>query len=390
VCRLLLRDPELRRLLAGHAVFDRGARPHSTPASVPNYRVNFRDLDLQEIAARQVLRQFPLDFQPIHQDDETTVHLVIVGFGPMGQDLALHAGRIGHFANGVPKDRRIRITVVDGDAKTKVDEFRTRHPKVDKVYDFLVPEADPTAPTFLTTLDDLSRESRERKELLTYAICFEKESMANDRENLQIGIDLSRLTKDRPVQTLIYQSTRCGFAALFPAEAGGPALNTRLHAFGMIEEIYSWDVLLHESEDQVARAVHEVYAEYRRREKVIVDTWDVLPDGFKESNRHAADHIPVKLRALGYHDAPLQPGRSRIEDFSDEDVHLLAQMEHRRWCAERWLAGWEHGPETIRAKKISKDLVEWGDLTPEEQKKDYEQIHAIPEVLHGVGRGIYR
>lgn len=73
--------------------------------------------------------------------------------------------------------------------------------------ELLAHDADPTAPTSRAILNQVSRESRLRKELLTYAICFKKSALADDRENLQIGIQLSHLTKDRPVQTLIYQST---------------------------------------------------------------------------------------------------------------------------------------------------------------------------------------
>jgi predicted dinucleotide-binding enzyme len=377
------RDQELRRLLADQAVFGRR----------PGFRVHFRDLDLHETAARQALRQHPLDFQPIRETDETTVHLVVVGFGSMGECLALHAARIGHFANSVTTGRRMRITVIGRSAALRAAQLRQRCAKIDHVCELAAQDADPTAAACLTTLDELSRQCKDRHELLTYAVCLETGPAADDRENLRIGMELGRIARDRAVQTLIYQSTRGGFAALFPPGSGGPGKNDRVHAFGMVEDIYSWDVLLHESEDQVARALHKDYVKHRVEAgdpATMHPGWDDLQEHFQESNRHAADHIPIKLRALGYHDAPLQPQRTRIQQFTDEQVLLLARMEHQRWCAERWFDGWEYGPETIRSQKISKDLIEWEKLSPEEQKKDFEQIRAIPEVLFRVGRGIYR
>jgi hypothetical protein len=389
VCRLLLRDSELRHVLAKEQLFAANSAATARDAK-PHYRVNFGDLNLQATAARQVFRRYPLDFEHIRHSDETTVHVVIAGFGPMGQEFALHSVRIGHFANSVTKRCKVRITVVDGDASGKMDEFRSRYPQFESLCDVEVQDADPRLPALLATLDDRSRDAKEREELVTYAICFESEGMADDRNNLRIGLELASLTEKRSVQTLIYQSTRCGLAALFPPEIAMTGKNHRLHAFGMIEDIYSWDVLLHEGEDRLARVIHEVYVKNRSGSETTAVPWELLSDEFKESNRHAADHIYSKLRALGYHDAPLEAGRVRIEQFSESEMLLLAQLEHLRFCAERRLDNWRYGTETIRSEKISKDLVDWDELPEEERKKDYEQISAIPSLLFGIGRGIYR
>jgi len=388
VCRLMVRDSELRRLLEEGSLFGPGTRSSTTEAS--NYLVNFRDLTLQDTAARQALRRHPLDFESIGKDDATLVHLVIAGFGPMGQSLALHAARIGHFANGVTRNLRIRITVVDRDAKARSEVFRELYSKIDNVCEFRFHEADRNEPAFLKTLDEKSLDTGDPKVLVTFAVCFETGSTPDDCENLRIGMEIARrVSPSRPVQTLIYQSTRSGFAALFPPDPEPSRNKQRLRAFGMIEDIFTWDTLLHESEDQLARALHEDYARKHPPKDKPAEAWENLPEAMKDSNRHAADHIPTKLRALGYQDAPLELGKVPIEQFKPEEIDLLSQMEHLRWCAERWLDGWEYGPETIREKKINKCLVKWDQVSPEDQKKDHEQIRAIPYVLRGIGRAIY-
>jgi hypothetical protein len=152
-------------------------------------------------------------------------------------------------------------------------------------------------------------------------------------------------------------------------------------------------VLLHETEDALARALHEAFRRARARDGVpdaANPPWDDLGDGLKDSNRQAADHVAVKLRAIGYHDEPLRAGGPRIEQFSEDETLLMAQMEHLRWCAERRLDGWTHGEVTDQARKVNSNLVPWDRLSPGEQKKDPEQIAAIPAALHRVGRGIYR
>lgn len=378
ICRLLVRDSKMRQLLAQRQVFEWGA---SAAGPTPDYRVHFHDLDLHDTAARQALRQFPLDFEPIRASDKTRVHVVIVGFGPMGEAMALQVARIGQFANGTPS-RKTRITVVDIDATTRVAEFRKRYRKFNEVCELNVHDLDPVSSSFTADFGLLLQPGA-ANELQTIILCKESATTVNDRENLRLGLELVSLTDQGRRQLLTYQSTRNGYAALLPTTA--IATSRRLHAFGMIEDLHSWSILLHESEDKIARAIHEDYVKHHGG-----DSWETLPETFKESNRHAADHVPVKLRGLGYHDAPLQPGVPRIEKFSDPEKLLMAKMEHERWCTERWLDGWEYGPETNRKLKISKDLVSWERLLPHEQKKDFEQIEALPKILHQIGRGIYR
>jgi hypothetical protein len=205
VCRLLITDYELRSLLADESLFPAvsGADRDELRS---RYRINFGDLNLHDTAARQCLRIHNLDFEPIRSEDETTVHLIVSGFGPMGQSLALHAARIGHFSNAATRERRLRITVVD-DAETAFSRFRQQFSKVDDICDLRFRPADRT-PGLVNDLDQLSADAAENKTLVTYAVCLEKEQTADDRQNLEIGLQLSSLTSRRPVQTLIYQGTR--------------------------------------------------------------------------------------------------------------------------------------------------------------------------------------
>jgi hypothetical protein len=380
VCRLLLHDPKLRATLNKESLF-----PHTGK----NYHVNLNDLDLEDTAARQTLRQHPLDFEPIHEDSDIQVHLVVIGFGQMGQSMALHAARIGHFANEVgAHQKRLRITVVDSEPAAW-HRFEADYPNLSKVCDAGFVAQDLNEAGFVAAMAALGPADDKRASLVTYAICLEND----DQTNLRLGLELSKQVANRPAQVLIHQTSRNGFAALFPAEGRGAELNPRVQAFGMEEDVFSWDVLLHESEDKLAQALHKDYRE-KQAAKGVPDkenpVWDNLDEGLKESNRQAADHFPAKLRALGYHDAPLTQEKRRHERFAEKDLLLLAKMEHVRWCAERWLDGWKLGAERNRKEKISDCLVLWEKLPPDKQRIDPEQIEAMVEILHSAGRGIYR
>jgi DNA primase len=63
--------------------------------------------------------------------------------------------------------------------------------------------------------------------------------------------------------------------------------------------------------------------------------WQHLPETNRDANRHAADHAAVKHRL----DAALSTNADR-----DTVLARLAETEHRRWCAEKFLGGWEPLP----------------------------------------------
>ena len=64
--------------------------------------------------------------------------------------------------------------------------------------------------------------------------------------------------------------------------------------------------------------------------------WSQLPEVFREANRNQAYHVAVKLRVLGY-DPPtnLPPRDLRL---TQQELALIAELEHRRWLAEKRLA----------------------------------------------------
>ena len=377
LCRLLIKDPRTRQLLSEESLLsDAGG----------SYRVNFGDLDEYETSARQALRLYQLDFQPIGQHDDTVVHLVIIGLGAMGQSLALHTARIGHFANEVGRSILPLVTVVDTAAQPIWPSFAASYPSVNKacVIDFKA--LDPSQPTFIADVAALAAAAGTGTQLVTYGICFPDD----DERNLRVGLELARALAGRPVQILIHQSTRCGFAALFPTEGDGPRGPAQPRPFGMREDLFAWDVLLHESEDAVAAALHEDWRQVQRKKGVAEPEWSLLSDNLKDSNRQAADHIAVKLRAIGYHTAPLRPNQPRIDGFDDAQTLLLAKMEHQRWWAERCLSGWQCGQVRDREKKISPYLAPWDQLPPDVQENDISQVKAIPRVLKLAGLGIYR
>jgi hypothetical protein len=171
----------------------------------------------------------------------------------------------------------------------------------------------------------------------------------------------------------------------------------QLHAFRMINSTCRRAVILNESQDILARAIHEAYVNKQWREgqrapeNANLVAWEMLPEEMKDSNRQQADHIAVKLRAIGYSAHPVSRDESTAFEFTTEEVELLAEMEHRRWHAERLLAGWSYDPGTRDLeRKTNPYLVDWEQLP--EQIKDYDRhtVREIPAFLAKAGFEIRR
>jgi len=168
----------------------------------------------------------------------------------------------------------------------------------------------------------------------------------------------------------------------------------RIRPFGMLEEVCNRDTLEGPEIENLARSLHE---DYVRRESLrgqggsSLKSWADLPEDLRRSNYHAADHFAIKLRALGLTIAGPGEKAGEVPVLDPADIEVLARMEHRRFCAERFLAGWRCDPRPKDpVNKTNPTLVPWDQLPESEKDKDREQVRTIPQVLAGAGRPVRR
>ncbi|HEX4088661.1 MAG TPA: DUF1003 domain-containing protein [Trebonia sp.] len=115
--------------------------------------------------------------------------------------------------------------------------------------------------------------------------------------------------------------------------------------------------------------------------------WDDLPEEFKESNRAQARQIGEKLAVIG---CLMVPAFDPTLDFAfrDDEVQLLARLEHERWLQERTAQGYEVGP--ARYGRVRPDLVPWERLSDEARAMNIQAVRRIPDMLDRVGFQILR
>ena len=349
------------------------------------------------------------------------VHLVIAGFGKMGQALAVEAIRVCHYANGA----KTRITVIDTDIAREKDKFVSHFSICDEAGRRLLPDVDidfvadslesPRTNAFLKAL------YRDEKQIPTVAICFSDVDKA-----LSAALALPVEIKKSDIPVLIRQEGHTGLRALKERfeetrNADGVHIWKNIHYFGGLDE-YVHDESDNERMAMLLNAVYTSHvlapealdaaiAECRERgtESLEAFFWANQRETFRWSSRYRAAALVERLRGFGY--ALRRPGGARRGEamfpvlsnpdgrgvkrmidglrretaFPKEIVDRLAEAEHDRWWAERVLAGWEHAPATERENLRHADLRPYAELPPESREKDLLVAALIPRLAKACG-----
>ena len=348
---------------------------------------------------------------------EEQVHLVLIGFDRMGQALALQAARIGHFIN----DKKVRITILGVEVESRWEEFKEKYKEFENICNVKMMNSSLDASSIESHFNSLYDGKEVLKDILTVAVCLEKDGLAaaalssgldlpvaRDSFNLALATTIAPLLKNETKQILVYFDNRNGFNSLFdrsmfPNNDTLPESLISIYPFGMVEDICTDNVLNNEDYDNLAKCIHQAWLEEKEKQRENDPTvkvspaekpWQLLDEEYVISNRQAADHIPVKIKSLGYSILSKQnfkqSGVEQVTEFKDANVERLSRLEHSRWGAERWLAGWQHGPERNDNLKIHNWLLPWEKLPDEARKLDAAQVNKIIDALDKVGKVVCR
>ncbi len=159
---------------------------------------------------------------------------------------------------------------------------------------------------------------------------------------------------------------------------------------------FSSGALTEDQREEAARRDHERGVAERRRASVVDDRpenqpWDRLRPDLKGTIRERVEFIAEQLNALGLRAEKrdrLPPGAAPVEAFSPEQIEILAEMEHGRWCVRKFLDGWRLGDKKDDDRRTHPDLIPWKDLPDQERDKDRQYARQIPRVLGDQGYAI--
>lgn len=322
-------------------------------------------------AAREVLlNRLPLDYDGINADDPRQVHLAVVGFGSMGRTIALKAAQLGHFANLKP----LRISVIDQAAGLREQELLFRFPGFGKAcqvefHDFAVQS--PAAGALL------EQWGNDPASAFSVAVCLD-----DDAIGLNVAMRLHRSLEGGRARIALRMSRGDGLTSLLD---GSTLAGLPLRPFGWIEPDAVLRPMQVRDRDRLAATIHANFLQLAKKQgrtpvlEEAMKEWESLTDeDLRRSNYQQADHIAIKLRAIACEKTDMSDPRPRAV-LSVEEIERLAQVEHRRWMAERWLAGWtyEKGLKDEERRK-NPNLVTWEDLSHDIQDYDRRAVENIP------------
>lgn len=183
-------------------------------------------------------------------------------------------------------------------------------------------------------------------------------------------------------------------ASSFEQAAIPPANQLRLHVDPEIfERLVVQDASFGAVRELLAQAIHERFVRDQSANRPPSDNamqpWDELLETYKEANRHQADHIPEKLKAISCSFTPFTGSPDRSVTFTKKEIEVMAKMEHERWVEERLAEGYTPGPRDP-IKKTSPYLGPWESLEDSVKEYDRNTVRAIPELMASIGFRIYR
>jgi hypothetical protein len=348
------------------------------------FRLSF--FNIYESGARVLLYDYP----PFKGDGQASnPHIVIVGIGRMGESLVLNAARSWRYSDNTAGGR-LRITLIDKKAQSKMGLLYLRYPQLEKICEILPVEIDINSPEF--ERGGFLFDQNGHCDVDIIYICLGAETTA-----LTAGLNLRECMKAFKIPVIVRMNLTSGLSTLLRGNQYKTFSNHYMHVFPLLERTCTPKVIWEGCTNEIlARAIHEDYVKNAIKRGETLETnpsivaWTDLPENLKESNRNQAEHISLKLKRFGYDFSMTRDWDIQLIEFSAAEVEEMGKMEHKRFIDERLREGWTYGAFKDEKKKISPTLIPWEKLSEEEKDKDRNTVKSIPFFLAKAGYKVNR
>ena len=341
-------EPENFAFYQSHAEQLRGRQAWLKCESLPAQSVSEPNLKLfcpEEIAARLFWRQ--RDVYSLWKRSAGTLKIVFLGFGKLGEELLSRGLQNNLFG----PEQRLEYHVF-GDCAA----FLATHTGLKEISDPVVWHREPW-------YDSL--ELMEQAELLIVLRQAEQPSLVQDLLSATLRREIDVFSAEEPALALLAQQER-------------------LRRFPWRREAMDVRLLFEDTMYRRAKRINLRYAHlYQGVEETAENMeaeWGRLDSFTRYSNVSSADYHEIRLKLLA-----AQGLSGRAEELSAEDLELLAELEHIRWCRYHYLNNWRFGrPEDGRAKdpvrRLHALLIPYDKLPEAEKEKDRENIRVLLSV----------
>ena len=288
-----------------------------------------------------------LDRDPITPGSDKFIELFIFGLGDIGRELFCQTARQLHFPNfdkvkskinlvGSDADfayfrARFRefVTIAEGESDQSILDIQLRS--------FLMTDTSGVETALYDAISDPNS-------IVTIAVCIENSALA-----LKQVISLPRAVFEDGIPVWVYKPDSRSLTDLIAKNS----FYSNIVVFGDRDQYSFVDKSL-----LIAQRINWVYSFYSETKLVPknlpneeewtqkwIPAWESLSIAKKWSNLHHADSIPIKLRSIGINS-------STKMDLTEDQIQLLAKVEHNRWVAETLLAGYRPPTDQERRDAI--------------------------------------
>jgi voltage-gated potassium channel Kch len=371
-------DPQLCRQLIEYEIF----------MEKPNiFQLEF--FNIYEMGARFLLQDLPPlkeeAFSPGHQP-----HILIVGFGRMGQFLLVHLVKQ---LRGKLKSsgKKLLITIIDREAERKTKMMSLQYPRLEEFCLFNNLNVDIRTPEYQEKLNSLFSPSNKQSVDIIY-ICLGDNSTA-----IFSALSLFQKVANKNIPIVIRLTQGIGLTVIVREMIENISDFKNIHTFDLFNRTCRPELVLGGVHEIIARALHQY--NIRNKDKIPMSdelnssfsNWEELPDAVKNSYRNQAYHIGLKLKSVGCGIIALTNWENEPFQFTSEEIEILAKIEHEHWMENHIAQGWSYAPGqknlTIKTHPL---LVPWSEL-PEEIKERYRNfISELPGILAQADLQIFR
>lgn len=376
----LPQDTKVRTLLVlQHELTLRVLRESDFPKSV----IDVLDVDAvtnEDMWAERVLCSLPtggaeayppLDREPMLRESGRRVMLVVDGMNQTAQAVARTAALVAHYPNYV-RDARLstRIVMVHPDIHRLGEAFRQTHAQLFACSRYRVTELTAAGPQVVEvhqpelavgcqpfvdvewefvcgTLQHpalrakLAHWASSSEWLLSLALCE-----GTDESLLSYAMDLPEEVRAHACTVYVRQCDEARIDAL----RSNPRWK-HIHAFGMVDKAF--DPLMPRVE--LARMLNAFYSPaagakgfpYNLRPDAVRQAWYAVPSpALRRSNVCNVLTFSTKMRSVGHTES--EP--HTFYALSEQEVRMLAEVEHNRWSLERLMAGFR--PPTAQEREV--------------------------------------
>jgi len=325
-------------------------------------------------------------------DPACNKRLILVGLGKLGQSLVVQAASQWR-EQRTHAEQRLRFTIIDLDAEQKKETLCVRHPHLEEISELEPLQIDVRSADFQRA--EFLYDGGKNCDVACVYVC-----MDNDALGLHTGLTLYQKIRGQQIPVIVRMAEDAGLAVLLKDDDKNKSTYINLHAFPLLDQTCTPDLILRGTHEVLARDLHKAYLEGLDSEKVMDEgdpsreSWENLPEDTKEKNRRQADRIGAILDEHGYRIAPLMDWNAadlvfREEEEADE-VESMARMEHELWCQEMTASYWKYGPNKDEELKTNPDLVPWEKLPLDELDKNKKFVRDLPRLLARAGFQIER